>query len=500
MTSAPLLTIIVPTYNRAECLELLLTTLAREMAELEGRVGIIVGDNASTDRTPDVTSAFAASAPAALVIRHDANLGPDENFCRCVERVTSRYFWIIGDDDLPRAGAIRHVLELLATHSPDLVYLESDWRPEIRDNDPHDPVRDEAPDLMVSLRFARRVHVWTTFISGIVVDRESLVAKQPPEQLRRYSNTSLVQLGWVLGTLKAGTRFLVVRQKCILATQGNTGGYSVLKVFGNNFPSIVSDALGADSPLRTSDRSTLCRDVSPQPAMGPAFLDDREIRSGGHRRRDAPATGAPTELLAAAEADCALASGSRGHGAARVRPAVDDDPRPRPARLPAPHPERDGMNVLTVLAKGPAMLGVLARSWLWQRIMGAPGIELQQGCQILGHRHIRIGRDFRAGRLLWLEAVTEFGPQTFAPQLIIGERVSCSDGVHIACATRLTIGNDVLIGSKVHITDHNHGNYRDSALHSSPDVPPAKRALAGAPVEIGDRVFLAADGVVVPAR
>lgn len=154
------------------------------------------------------------------------------------------------------------------------------------------------------------------------------------------------------------------------------------------------------------------------------------------------------------------------------------------------------MNVLTVLAKGPAMLGVLARSWLWQRIMGAPGIELQQGCQILGHRHIRIGRDFRAGRLLWLEAVTEFGPQTFAPQLIIGERVSCSDGVHIACANRLTIGNDVLIGSKVHITDHNHGNYRDSAPHSSPDVPPAKRALAGAPVEIGDRVFLA-DGVVV---
>jgi acetyltransferase-like isoleucine patch superfamily enzyme len=154
------------------------------------------------------------------------------------------------------------------------------------------------------------------------------------------------------------------------------------------------------------------------------------------------------------------------------------------------------MNVLTVLAKGPAMLGVRVRSWLWQRIMEAPGIELQQGCQILGHRHIRIGRNFRAGRLLWLEAVTEFGQQTFAPQLTFGERVSCSDGVHIACTTRVTIGNDVLIGSKVHITDHNHGNYRASSPHSSPDVPPAQRLLVGAPVEIGDRVFLA-DGVIV---
>ena len=154
------------------------------------------------------------------------------------------------------------------------------------------------------------------------------------------------------------------------------------------------------------------------------------------------------------------------------------------------------MNVLTVLAKGPAMLGVRVRSWLWQRIMGAPGIELQQGCQIFGHRHIRIGRDFRAGRLLWLEAVTEFDLQRFSPQLIIGERVSCSDGVHIACAARVTIGHDVLIGSKVHITDHNHGNYSGSAPHGSPNIPPAKRVLAGAPVDIGDRVFLA-DGVIV---
>jgi acetyltransferase-like isoleucine patch superfamily enzyme len=154
------------------------------------------------------------------------------------------------------------------------------------------------------------------------------------------------------------------------------------------------------------------------------------------------------------------------------------------------------MNALTVLAKGPAMLSVLARSWLWQRIMKAPDIELQQGCQILGHRHIHIGPNFRAGRLLWLEAVTEFGEKKFTPALSIGGRVSCSDGVHIACAIRVTIGNDVLIGSKVHITDHNHGSYRGSAPHSSPDVPPAQRVLTGAPVDIGDRVFLA-DGVVV---
>lgn len=154
------------------------------------------------------------------------------------------------------------------------------------------------------------------------------------------------------------------------------------------------------------------------------------------------------------------------------------------------------MTLFAKFAKGPASLRTRVRSWLWERILGVPGIELQQGAQIMGHRHMRIGRGFRAGRLLWLEAVEAYFGQRFAPQVVIGERVSCSDSVHIACTHRVTIGNDVLIGSKVHITDHNHGNYDGGATNSSPDEPPARRALVGAPVSIGDRVFLA-DGVVV---
>ena len=109
---------------------------------------------------------------------------------------------------------------------------------------------------------------------------------------------------------------------------------------------------------------------------------------------------------------------------------------------------------------------------------------------------MRIGRDFRAGRLLWLEAVSQYGLQRLEPRLLIGDRVSCSDGVHIACAFTVAIGHDVLIGSKVHVTDHNHGRYSGPMPHSSPNEAPAQRALAGAPVVIGDRVFLA-DGVIV---
>lgn len=249
MNPSTLLTIVVPTYNRAHCLELLLGCLATEIAGIEHAVAVIVGDNASTDDTPEVTGRFQSRVPSALVIRHDHNLGPEENFCRCIERITSPWFWIIGDDDLPRAGAVRHVLDLLVKHRPDLVYLESEWRPKLVDNDPGNPMQPGEPVVLRRLDFARRVHVWMTFISGMVVNREVHVAPHGAAGLRRYSNSHLVQLGWVLGTLEAGNRFLTVKQRCVLATQGNTGGYSLLKVFGSNFPAIVSDAFGAESVL-----------------------------------------------------------------------------------------------------------------------------------------------------------------------------------------------------------------------------------------------------------
>lgn len=154
------------------------------------------------------------------------------------------------------------------------------------------------------------------------------------------------------------------------------------------------------------------------------------------------------------------------------------------------------MTFLAKLAMKPNSVRTRLRSWLWQRVLGVPGLQVQFGVQILGHRNMRIGRGFRAGRMLWLEAVEEYFGQRFTPQLVIGERMSCSDSVHIACAHQVIIGNDVLVGSKVHITDHNHGSYSGRATHSLPDQPPALRALVGAPVIIGDRVFLA-DGVVV---
>lgn len=250
-----LLTIIVPTYNRAVCLKMLLDALMMELRGLEERVAVVIGDNGSSDDTPEVTAVFASRWAATRVLRHSENLGPDENFCRCVEAVRTPYFWIIGDDDLPRAGAIPLLIQLLGTHAPDLVYLASHWAATLSNHEDAGTVYSLKATLMERGAFARSVYVWTTFISGVIVKRELA----PDESLRRFTGTLLVQLGWVLGALRVGRRFVHVAEPCVLATAGNTGGYGVLRVFGNNFQRVTREVFSSTASQRSLAEAIVLR-------------------------------------------------------------------------------------------------------------------------------------------------------------------------------------------------------------------------------------------------
>lgn len=112
-----------------------------------------------------------------------------------------------------------------------------------------------------------------------------------------------------------------------------------------------------------------------------------------------------------------------------------------------------------------------------------------------GLSSIQMGEDFLAGEGLWLEAVTRYGEERFEPKIVMGNHVRISHWSHIACTHSVTIGDHVLIGSKVIITDHNHGIFGKNATSTA--VPPAQRPLdRGRSVKIERNVWLG-DGVVV---
>ena len=116
-----------------------------------------------------------------------------------------------------------------------------------------------------------------------------------------------------------------------------------------------------------------------------------------------------------------------------------------------------------------------------------------------GEEFIKIGKDCVFQKHIWLEVIRS--PEldrSNKPRLIIGDRVSIEEFVHIGCLTKIEIGNDVLMGSKIYISDHNHGIY-SGELQDSPYIPPKQRKLTqGEPIRIGDRVWIGEFVTILP--
>jgi lipopolysaccharide O-acetyltransferase len=128
------------------------------------------------------------------------------------------------------------------------------------------------------------------------------------------------------------------------------------------------------------------------------------------------------------------------------------------------------------------------------------GMKLGKDPRMAGLSHIRLGNNFSAGNGLWLEAVTFFNDTWLQPRLTVGANCSLSDYVHIGCANRIAIGDEFLCGSRVIISDHNHGVYSvvpGGPPPSAPTMPPMQRPLSqDKSVRIGNNVWIG-DGAAI---
>src|SRR5262245_40129939 len=92
---SPLVTIGIPTYNRAHYLR---ESISAALAQSYSKIEVIVSDNASTDNTKDVVLALSDSR--IVYSRGEQNVGAENNFARVLQLATGKYFGWLQDDDL----------------------------------------------------------------------------------------------------------------------------------------------------------------------------------------------------------------------------------------------------------------------------------------------------------------------------------------------------------------------------------------------------------------
>ncbi len=114
---------------------------------------------------------------------------------------------------------------------------------------------------------------------------------------------------------------------------------------------------------------------------------------------------------------------------------------------------------------------------------------------LLNPKCIRIGMGTSFNRHIILTAWTTYQNQCFRPEINIGERCSFGEYNHITAINEIRIGNGVLTGRWVTITDNSHGLFNESELA----INPIDRLLySKGPVVIGDRVWIGDKATILP--
>jgi glycosyltransferase involved in cell wall biosynthesis len=115
LAGSPLLTIGIPTYNRAHLLYSLLEIICPQIASVPDSIEVIISDNCSSDNTRDVSAAFSKRYGFVHYHRNDVNVGFNGNLkVIAVELAKGKYCWLIGDDDVVSNHGIRNICEALA--------------------------------------------------------------------------------------------------------------------------------------------------------------------------------------------------------------------------------------------------------------------------------------------------------------------------------------------------------------------------------------------------
>ena len=123
--SSPLVSIGVPVFNEEQYLD---ATLRSLVSQTYDRLEIIISDNCSTDKTPEICQKYQADSAKIIYNKMDENRGPAANFNKVLELAKGEYFMWASGHDLWEPTFIENCVSAYKNHKDAvLVFGSSVW-------------------------------------------------------------------------------------------------------------------------------------------------------------------------------------------------------------------------------------------------------------------------------------------------------------------------------------------------------------------------------------
>jgi acetyltransferase-like isoleucine patch superfamily enzyme len=115
--------------------------------------------------------------------------------------------------------------------------------------------------------------------------------------------------------------------------------------------------------------------------------------------------------------------------------------------------------------------------------------------KLIGEPYISIGTNSHIGKRTVISAWDKHEESNFTPEITVGNNVTIGEDCHITAVNKIIIGDDVLLGKKITVTDNAHG-FSD---YATMQMPPLQRpTVSKGAVVIKNKVWIGDKAVILP--
>lgn len=222
MNEKILLSLCIPTYNRAETLRQTLDALFANPDLDPEKVEVVVSDNASTDNTAEVVGRY----PRVRYFRNETNIGANANFTMGLSRCRGRYLRLMNDTVRFNEGMLARMLREIEAADPakeNLYFLQ---------NKKHKERVIQGKNELLGV-----VSFYITWIGNFGMWRTDF---EKIENKDRFVDTMLHQVDLTLRMAENGKRTKVYEDAFVQVEEvKNKGNYDFFHIFITNYLSIL---------------------------------------------------------------------------------------------------------------------------------------------------------------------------------------------------------------------------------------------------------------------
>jgi abequosyltransferase len=211
------LTIAIPTFNRADCLDRNLSILMPQVKRFHKSVEVIVSDNFSTDHTQEILEKYINLGFDIKYVRNKSNFGFDLNWVNCFNLANGNYLYVLGDDDILIPGALEKIMKIINANDYSLICMRAyGFASDFLKEKPKSFLKNsEFNDINL---FVVKSGPLITFISSMIINK-SLINHL---DLKNLIDPLLTQIHLILRAGLAGKKSLFINDYLVAADRSNS--------------------------------------------------------------------------------------------------------------------------------------------------------------------------------------------------------------------------------------------------------------------------------------